>query len=89
MKEKITTIKVLPDYSNIPLWKMLTLQMVTGHTRHIKKEINGIEKIKLSREYFRTLQAYARDQKEFFETIEEIGTVCLSEIEKEQTKLQE
>jgi len=82
-------VQVLPDYSNGPVWMMLTRQMMRGHITHINREINNVCRSDMKKPYFSGLIAYAKTQKEFWETIEQIGTVCLSEMEKEQTKLQE
>lgn len=80
--DKTGYVKVLPDYSNTKLWQVLTRQMIRGHTHHIEKEINSLCRNTDYTRYFTELQEYAKKQKEFYETIEQISNTCLIEMKK-------
>ena len=70
---EIREISLMPDYENTELWMNIEKQMMEGHQKSTTRACKQVSKILVQRGFFLDAAQLAKDQQEFWKTIEEVA----------------
>ena len=75
--EKTKYVSVMPDFSRPEVWMPLVKAMMEGHQKQTAKTVRFQSKQMLTSVFFSHVLSIAKDQQEFWKTIEEVATTEL------------